>query len=150
MRARGFDVVPRCAAAQHIPELLRLSTHSQRYFRSLAAHALLLGHTEDGRARRWWPTREGGRVRVSGRFITDDRRLLKAMALRGRGVALLSAHNCAEAIDSGQLAWVLPDTIGATLPLYVVYAQHDVLPPRVRLFVDAAIRHFSGSETASA
>ncbi len=109
----------------------------------LVKHALLLGHTADGRPRRFWPRLAGDRIAVNGRFIAGDRTLLKAMALAGRGIALLSAVNCQDAIDGGRLVRVLDDIIGTEVSLSVVYARRSFVPPRVRVFVDAVVQHFA-------
>lgn len=116
----------------------------------LTNQPLLLGHTQTGQPRTWWPTLDGGRIRVNGRFVTDDRQLLKEMALAGQGIALLSEHNCGQAIANGRLQWVLPDLIGATMSLHVVYPQRHTLPPRVRAFVHAVVTYFAGKAPAAA
>ncbi len=109
----------------------------------LADHTLLLGHMPNGKPRRFWPGVSGEKIAVNGRFIAADRILLKEMAIASRGIALMSAVNCQDAIDDGRLRWVLTDTIGTELSLCVVYARRSVTPPRVRVFVDAVVRHFA-------
>ena len=122
-----------------------LADNPPQNIEDLEHHQLLLGQTQDGRTRQWWPRQDGGRIRVRGRFVTNDRQLLKAMVLADQGIALLSRQNCGDALEDGRLKRVLPDTVGTTMSLYVVYAQRTVLPPRVRVFVDAAVAHFSNT-----
>ena len=158
LNAEGFDVALRAGMAGE-PDLICRALFPSRVgaaaapaylatappvctLSDLTKHQLLLGHTPRGHARASWPTQDGGRIKVSGRFASDDRQLLKAMALAGQGIALLSEHNCGHAIAAGQLRWVLADLVGTTMSLYVVYPQRDVLPPRVRVFIDAVVSYF--------
>lgn len=108
----------------------------------LREHVLLRGHQPDGHPQRWWPLREGGGHPVDGAFSTNDQRALLELALSGGGVALLSEVSCGQALAEGRLARVLPQALGTTLALHVVYAQRKLQPARLRVFVDALIRWF--------
>ncbi|MCB9793736.1 MAG: LysR family transcriptional regulator [Alphaproteobacteria bacterium] len=115
----------------------------------LEDHVLLRGHQPDGQPQRWWPLREGGGHPVDGAFSSNDQRALLAAALAGGGVALLSDASAGEALADGRLVRVLPQSLGSSLALHVVYAQRKLQPARVRVFVEALIRWFDTQPRAS-
>lgn len=61
--------------------------------------------------------------------------LLKQMAIRGRGVATLPAHLCADAIAAGTLVEIDPPLQDATQQgLYLVYPSRGDMSARARAF----------------
>ncbi|WP_158957808.1 LysR family transcriptional regulator [Paraburkholderia acidisoli] len=64
--------------------------------------------------------------------------LLKALALRGAGVAVLPAHVGAPHVERGELVEVaLPDGVEPQADLYLVYPSRRDMSARVRAFADA-------------
>lgn len=108
----------------------------------LASHELLRGHNSRNQPRTWWPLLSGGRVRVDGHFVTNDHALLRAAAIEGQGIALLSDVNCERAIADGRLVRVLEREVGNEAVVWVIVAQRSAMPTRVRVFVDATFAHF--------
>lgn len=108
----------------------------------LVEHDLLRGHNNRNQPRTWWPLRSGGRVRVDGAFVTNDHVLLRAAALQGQGIALLSQHDGHEEVVAGRLAPVLAAEVGNTAVAWVVVAQRALIPVRLRTFIDAVFAHF--------
>ena len=104
----------------------------------LAAHTLLRGRDQNDAPRTWWPLRGGGRVPVDGAFCTNDRALLRAVCSGGGGIALLAEI---PPLDPSLIP-VLPE-VGARVGLHVVYAERALLPPRVRVVIDAIMRAFA-------
>lgn len=113
---------------------------------ALASHTLLRGWAPEGAPQRWWPLRNGGRVPVDGSFATDDQHTLRAAALAGAGIALLSEVTSADDLTAGRLVRVLPDELGARVFLHAVFARRTLQPARVRVFVDALARWFAKRE----
>ena len=159
LTAEGFDVAIRGGVLRN-PDLIqrRLLTlgvglvaspaYLERHgtptqLADLAHHELLRSYDNKDRPRAWWPLREGGRFAVDGSFITNDRRLLLAIAIAGGGIALLSENQYGLPIRTGELVRVLPDPVGTTIGLYVVYPDRAILTTRSRVFVDAVIQFAS-------
>lgn len=108
----------------------------------LLSHELLRGHNSRNQPRTWWPLLSGGRVRVDGRFVTNDHTLLRAAAIQGQGIALMSDVNCERAIADGRLVRVLEREVGNEAVVWVIVPQRSPLPTRVRVFIDAVFEHF--------
>lgn len=108
----------------------------------LASHVLLRGHSGSGRPRVYWPLVDGGRVRVDGRFVTNDAFLLRQAAIEGLGLALLSELNTANAVASGTLVRVLGDVVGEQAQVRLLTAERNRLPLRVRTVIDALTAGF--------
>lgn len=102
----------------------------------LAAHELLRGHNRRGQPRDWWPLLSGGRVRVDGRFVSNDHTLLRSMALDGLGIALLTDVHYERAVAEGELVRVLEAEVGNEAIVWVVTTQGSRVPARVRVFID--------------
>ena len=66
-----------------------------------------------------------------------------AIAIAGGGIALLSENQYGLPIRTGELVRVLPDPVGTTIGLYVVYPDRAILTTRSRVFVDAVIQFAS-------
>jgi DNA-binding transcriptional LysR family regulator len=128
-RARAY------AAPHYLSAAAELSEPGQ-----LCEHRLLLDRV-DGRPRDSWPLLGGGRVQVRGSFVSDDLAALREAAEAGAGIALLDEATAASARQP--LVAVLPDVVGAHLPLFAVWTRRDLQPARVRAFVDAAIEWFA-------
>ncbi len=159
LTAEGFDVAVRGGVLRD-PDLIqrRLRTlqvglyASPRYLSAagtpgsphdLAQHSLLRSHGVHDTARVWWPLRNADRVGVSGAFVTNDRVLLRAAAIAGLGIALLTDVHAAPAVATGELVAVLPDHVGTEIGMHVVYPDRALLPARSRAFIDAVVAFFA-------
>jgi len=132
-RLRSFDVV-----AVASPGLL--AAHSPVCTPAdLVGLPCLRAHDQRGRPQSRWPLRSGGQVEVAGPLVTNDRNLLREAAIAGVGVALLARSSAAPALAGGHLTTVLPEQVGTTSALHVVYADRRFLPARVRVFVDTLV-----------
>ncbi len=109
----------------------------------LSSHALLLGMDGEGRVTRTWPQLDGGTVEVRGRFSANDLALLLRAVREGDGIALLPARFVAADIASGALEHVLPCSIGAEASLTVVFVERQLMPAKVRAFVDHVVDWFA-------
>lgn len=103
---------------------------------ALTSHDLLLGYTAGEVPERAWPLRDGGRVALRGRLVTNDLNVRVHAALDGLGVALLPLALVEEAIAEGRLVPVLRDVVGARSSLSLVYPERNWLDPKVRAFID--------------
>lgn len=94
-----------------------------------------------------WAFRVGERLRrvvVSGRCASNSIDALHEACLRGLGLALLSDWNTAEDVAAGRLVPVtLSDGVPETLGIWAVYPTRRLVPPKVKLFVEALKRHLS-------
>jgi DNA-binding transcriptional LysR family regulator len=105
----------------------------------LAHHTCLLGFTGDDRPATHWPLRDGGRVRVHGRLVTNDLALLGAAAEEGLGIALVPRPVVRGALAGGRLVPVLEDVLGATTRVALVYPERRLLKPAARALIDHAV-----------
>lgn len=113
----------------------------------LADHECILGFLRGERPERFWPLHDGSRIPVSGRLITNDVELRLAVALQGRGIALLPLSFCLGALAAGRLERVLEGALGSAAYLTLVYPEREFLDPKVRAFVDHAAMHLRPRET---
>ncbi len=109
----------------------------------LVEHACLgFSHTE---LRTHW-TFDGpaGRqiVAVRNRMLADHGEPLLHAAVAGLGVILQPLEVVAPALASGQLVALLPDHTVPTRPLHLLYAPDRRVTPKLRSFVDFAVRVF--------
>jgi len=107
---------------------------------ALHAHVLLRGTDAMGAPQSSWPARGGGRVSVAAGFTCNDQRTLITMVLDGRGIAVISEVSAAAPVAEGRLRAVLPDRIGAELPLFALCHPRGKQPARVRVALDALER----------
>ncbi len=108
----------------------------------LASHELIRGHNARNQPRQWWPLVDGGRVRVDGHLVSNDHALIRAAALAGEGIALMTDVNVERSLAEGRLVRVLPADIGTDADVWVITAQRALLPARVRVFIDALLACF--------
>lgn len=110
----------------------------------LTDHALLLGMEAGASPSRHWPTRGGDPLAVRARLCCNDLVALRQLARAGEGIALLPAGLVRSALDSGALVAVLPDLLGTTASVSVVFVERALMPPKVRAFVDHLIARVPG------
>lgn len=116
------------------------STGAPRRLADLAAHQCLLfsGATH-------WSFVAGERtrrLRVTGRCSSNSIEALHEACLRGLGLALLADWNAADDVAAGRLVPLpLEDAEPETLGIWAVYPSARLVPPKVRLFVEALKSH---------
>ncbi|MGG4606333.1 LysR family transcriptional regulator [Paenalcaligenes sp. Me131] len=69
-------------------------------------------------------------------FRVDSGQLAKEAALAGVGFAVLLEQDCAAHIEAGELVVVELDASPAPLDIYVAYAHRQLVPRKVRVFVE--------------
>ena len=104
----------------------------------LSEHACLVGFAGDETPIRSWPVVGGGTVEVSGPISAGSRVLLRQAAVAGLGLAFVPWLVVREQLKSGALVHVLADTVTATVPVSIVFADRQYIDPKVRVFVDRA------------
>lgn len=104
----------------------------------LSSHNCIVGFAGDWAPSRTWPLHDGGTIEISGRLAANELDLIKASALEGNGIALLPTAVVSEELARGFLEPVLPDLVGAQIPISLVYADREFIDPKVRIFVDRA------------
>lgn len=94
----------------------------------------------------WRMTAPGGRVErrvpVRVRFVSDSGEALLAAACAGVGVALLPSWLVYREVAAGTLVRILPGWARGNVPVHAVHASATRAPAKVRLCVDALLRHF--------
>ena len=83
-----------------------------------------------------WPLLDGGRVAVSGSFITNEMALRFEAAKSHLGIAMVIDYMAAEELKSGELVAVLPELLGKRDRASLVYLERAFLDPKIRVFVD--------------
>lgn len=151
----GYDVAIR-AAAQLPPGLIArnlarsrvMAVASPAYLArrgtpkrsaELAKHACLVGFALGEHPATHWPLMRGGRVRVEAEVATNEIKLLRDLAVRGRGVAMLPMPVIYDDVVRGALVPVMPERLGGETQVAVVYADREFVAPAVRAFVDAVV-----------
>jgi len=84
-------------------------------------------------------------VRASGEFDANSGNMLVTAARLGRGLMLSPEWILGPAIARGDLVEVLPAyaPYPATSELYTVHPYQRFIPPKVRVFIDFLVEHFS-------
>ena len=91
--------------------------------KELAEHTCLRGFAGGTRPNSKWPLRAGGEVEVSGPFVIAD------------------------AIAEGRLVAILKEEVGLSVALSVVWKEREFLDPKIRAFVDLAVRWRQEADT---
>ena len=109
----------------------------------LAQHDCIVGFAGNWTPSRSWPLLAGGRIPVHGRFAANEIELVHAAALDELGIALLPSAVIARDLEEGDLSGVLSEDVGAELPVSLVYADREFIDPKVRAFIDRAVKVIS-------
>jgi DNA-binding transcriptional LysR family regulator len=110
----------------------------------LTRHRCLMGFSRGELPQSHWVFRGGSRLHLEGTFFSNDLELLRDAALRGLGIAYLPLMIVYQALESGALVPILPDTLRGEALIAVVYAEREFVPPAVRAFVDAIVEWAPG------
>lgn len=108
--------------------------------RALAQHrAILFRMPSSGRDRPWQFVQRGHAVTMQPRSqmrLSDGEAMVQA-ALLGLGLAQLPHYMVSDELKDGRLVEVLPSLRPAAMPISAVYPSQRLLPPRVRVLLDA-------------
>jgi DNA-binding transcriptional LysR family regulator len=81
-------------------------------------------------------------VRLSPRLLVDDVEAQLQAAQAGRGIARPLSYQVAEQLAAGSLIRLLQDFEPEPLPVHLVTLSRAHMAPKVRAFLDSAIRVF--------
>ncbi len=121
-----------------------------RHPEELAQHACL---RLAGVADEWSFSRRGGpvaRVRVTGPLLTDNALALRIAALEGLGLAVLLRSLVEHDLASGALVPVLATHDISSVGIFIVSPHREVMPVRVRAFIDFIAAKLQGKAAAPA
>ncbi|UFW91231.1 LysR family transcriptional regulator [Bradyrhizobium barranii] len=80
-------------------------------------------------------------------LCVNNAEVLRDVALKGRGVALIPEFVAGEALKKGRLKVILKDFWAPPLALYAVYPPTRHLSVKVRLFIDFLVERFGAQST---
>jgi DNA-binding transcriptional LysR family regulator len=107
---------------------------------ALAAHNCVVGFAGEWTPSRSWPLLNGSNIAVGGRLSANEIGLVMTAALEGIGIALLPSAVAAQHFQNGSLIPVLTEIVGAEIPVNLVYVDREFIDPKIREFVDRAIK----------
>ncbi|NNE79402.1 MAG: LysR family transcriptional regulator [Silicimonas sp.] len=110
---------------------------------ALKDHRCIVGFAGGWTPRCDWPLLNGGTVNVGGRLSANEVLLIREAAIAGLGCALIGSAVVARDVTEGRLVPVLTDKVGADLPINLVYADREFVDPKIREFVDRAVKVIS-------
>lgn len=120
-------------------EYLRVHGEPQTPADLSVGHAcVLIRDPMTGRPFTWEFRRQGEIVpfAASGRIMVNDTGSLIGACRSGAGVAQLLELYVRDTLLDGELIHVLPDWSDETFPLYAYYRQSDLMPAKLRAFLD--------------
>lgn len=94
-----------------------------------------------------WPFARGGelrKVRVLARLQSNNNQMLCRAAICGVGVTIQPTFNIWRELRSGELETVLDDWHIGELGVYVVFPHRQLLPAKVRVFIDFLAERLRG------
>lgn len=103
----------------------------------LADHECLVYSTEKNSNQ--WPfvmAESAIRVGVKARITANNSQVLLHAVRSGMGIARLPDYVVRDAMEQEQLQPVLADFYPPPIPIYAIYAQGRVVPPKIRAFVE--------------
>lgn len=106
----------------------------------LAGHACMGGFEQGARPGTRWPLLAGGTTPISGPLVSNDMIALKGAVTGGLGIALLPGLLIEGELQAQSLLAVLPGVVGLRTSLSLVWVERDFIDPKVRAFVEFAVR----------
>ncbi|UFZ01699.1 LysR family transcriptional regulator [Bradyrhizobium ontarionense] len=79
-------------------------------------------------------------------LCVNNAEVLRDVAIRGQGIALIPRFIAADALASGALTAILSDYVAPPLALYAIYPPTRHLSVKVRLFIDFLVERFGRGE----
>jgi DNA-binding transcriptional LysR family regulator len=109
----------------------------------LANHDTIFGMARSSsREWRFGHTKRGPVVRLSPRLLVDDVEAQVQAAKAGRGIARVLSYQVREELAAGSLLRLLRDFEPAPLPVQLITLGRIHLAPKVRAFIDTAVKAF--------
>jgi len=128
----GYYQLQVCASVDY------LKSHSEiNHPQQLAEHPCLVYSTEVVSER--WPFMIGEKlhhVYVNSRLASNQYENILFAVKSGVGIARLPSYVIDQALKEGELKLLFQEYEPARIPIYVIYAQNIIIPPRVRVFVE--------------
>jgi DNA-binding transcriptional LysR family regulator len=159
--AEGFDMAIRVGAledsalrARHLADTARKLVGAPVYFQrhgrpqtidDLDSHRLLHQST-DAQGTVWKITDLSGQmrqVRSAGCLTVNDGQSLLNAAIAGLGIAYLPTFLYADALRQGLVEVAMENLPAEVQGIYAVYPQGRFLQPKVRVFIDFLVQHFT-------
>lgn len=81
-------------------------------------------------------------IETEPRYAVNNNLAARDMAIAGMGVTLLPTFMTADALAEGKLKSLLPGWERIPVPVHAVFASSRYMAPKVRAFIDLAIREF--------
>jgi DNA-binding transcriptional LysR family regulator len=91
------------------------------------------------------PARPARRIRVTGPLVTDNVLALRIATLEGMGLSVLLRSLIEDDLAAGTLVPVLPDHEISSVGIFLVSPHRDVVPAKVRAFLDFLAAKLQGS-----
>ena len=83
-------------------------------------------------------------IKTKNRLRTDNGEAARDAAIQGLGITMLATWCCYEQLKSGELVQVLKKyPLVTNVALWAVYPSSRLLAPKVRVFIDYLVEHFS-------
>jgi DNA-binding transcriptional LysR family regulator len=113
----------------------------------LATHDTIFGIARSpAREWRFGPSPRGPTVRLSPRLLVDDVEAQLQAARAGRGIARVLSYQVRDEVASGTLVRLLRDYEPAPLPVQLVTLSRSHMAPKVRAFLDSAVKTLRDSD----
>lgn len=77
-------------------------------------------------------------VPLPARIIANDLRMIRVLAMRGEGIALMPTHMIYSDCQAGKLVRILPDWKTAIAPVHFVYPAQKYVTPKLSAFINLA------------
>ncbi|MDO6707252.1 LysR family transcriptional regulator [Photobacterium sp. 1_MG-2023] len=93
----------------------------------------------------YWELEQGDeRVHIDlpYRFRVNTITSAVSACLDGLGIAMLPEFICREHLEKGELVQILPEWKSPVVPISFVYPQRELIPNRLRLFIDFLLERF--------
>ena len=109
----------------------------------LATHDTIFGMARSlAREWRFGPPRRGSVVRLSPRLLVDDVEAQLQASQAGRGIARVLSYQVSDELAAGSLVRLLQEFEPEPLPVQLVTLSRSHMAPKVRAFLDSAVRIF--------
>ncbi len=132
--------------AKRVGEYQMIICASQDYFqrkgelkspKHLLDHDCLIYSTEKNY--RYWPfliEEQATSIEVKPKLIANNSSVLLKAALEGLGMVRLPSYVVHDAIQNKKLRPVLSDFSPNPIPIYAIYAQSRIIPPKIHVFLE--------------
>lgn len=98
-----------------------------------------------------WSFAHGGaseQVKITPRMLSTSAEALLQASCAGVGIGLLPTFVCGRALSRGELVSLFPDCECGVLGVYILFPHRNLLPARVRLFIDFLVESLGGGGDA--